>query len=385
MAALTIPGVLLRLSGAHLPPFIGIVTFGGAVMAAAFMLAWAAEAAELDVSPGLAVAGIALIAVLPEYVIELYFAFTGQVQYVSASLTGATRLLLGFAVGMPAVAGFILARRGRPHPEFVDLDVRRRVDLAVIAAASLYAPLVVLRGHIAWQDAVVLIGLYVIYLRRVSTGEPEPPHLIGVAKALGALPKRERHRWIVGIMAFAASVVLINAEPFAHSVLTAGVSVGVSPYLLVQWLVPFATEAPELVIAFVLIQHGRAAQGVAVLLSSAVSQWTLALGSLPLAFAAGAGSGPLPLAAREQVEVLLTMAQALLAVSVLVTLRLRRSDATMMLTFYAIQAVIPSVLLRVAFTVIYLTLAVDILLSERWAVPTLARALRARSSAKAPT
>ena len=59
-----------------------------------------------------------------------------------------------------------------------------------------------------------------------------------------------------------------------------------------------------------LITHDRAAQGVAVLLSSAVSQWTLALGTLPLAYAAGAGKGPLPLLGREQIEVLLTMGEA---------------------------------------------------------------------------
>ena len=78
MAACSVPGVLLRLSGVHLPPVIGLLVFGGAVMAAAFMLAWAAEAAEIDLAPGIAVAGVAFVAVLPEYVIEIYFAFSGQ-------------------------------------------------------------------------------------------------------------------------------------------------------------------------------------------------------------------------------------------------------------------------------------------------------------------
>jgi cation:H+ antiporter len=380
MAACTLPGLLLRMSGIHAPPPFALLAFGGAVMAAAFMLASAAEAAEIDVPPGIAVAGVALIAVLPEYVIEIYFAFTGQIEFVSASLTGSTRLLLGLAVGMPAVASVVLARRGKKHIEFVDIDPRHRVDLAVIAAASLYAPLVVVRGHLAWQDAVVLIGLYVIYLRRVSSGEPEPPHLVGVAKSLGELPKESRRKWVVGIMAYSAGVVLMTAEPFAHSVLIAGTMVGVSPYLLVQWLVPLATEMPEIVIAFVLIQHDRAAQGVAVLLSSAVSQWTLALGTLPLAFAAGAGQGPLPLLGREQIELLLTMSQGLFAVAVLVTLRLRRRDASLMLLLFALQVAIPTVLVRVVLTLVYLTLAVDIVASERWAVPTLARALRPRAA-----
>jgi cation:H+ antiporter len=385
MAACTVPGLLIRLSGAHVPPPLGIVAFGGAVMAAAFMLAAAAEAAEIDVSPGVAVAGVAFVAVLPEYVIEVYFAFSGHIEFVTASLTGSTRLLLGFAVGMPALASFVLARRGGQRVETVEIDRRRRIDLAVIAAASLYAPVVVLRGHLAWQDSIVLIGLYVVYMRRVATGEPEPPHLVGVAAELGNLPKQDRRRWVGGIMAFSAVSVLVTAEPFANSVLMSGAAMGISPYLLVQWLVPLATEMPELVIAFVLVTHQRAGQAVAVLLSSAVSQWTFALGTLPLAYKAGVGVGPLPLLGREQVELLLTMAQGFLAVSMLVTLRLRRADATLMLALFAAQLAIPSVALRALITLGYLVLAVDVFSSERWAIPTLARALRGRPVDEPPT
>jgi cation:H+ antiporter len=383
MAACTLPGVLMRLGGVHPPPMLGLVAFGGSVVAAAFMLAWAAEAAEIDLAPGIAVAGVALVAVLPEYVIEIYFAFTAQVEFVTASLTGSTRLLLSFAVGMPAIASVVLARRGGRRLEFVDLKPQRRLDLAIIAAASLYAPLIVLRGHLSWTEAVVLIALYVLYLRRNATGSPEPPHLVGVAAELGKLAKRQRRRWVGGIMAYAAVTVLITAEPFANSVLLAGTRIGVSPYLLVQWLVPLATESPELVIAFVLVTHDRAAQGVAVLLSSAVSQWTLALGTLPVAYAAGAGKGPLPLLGREQVEILLTMGQALLAVAVLVTLRLRRSDSILMLTLFAVQLAMPIVALRAALTIVYLVIAVDIFASERWAIPTLRHTLWPRA-AKAP-
>jgi cation:H+ antiporter len=376
MAACTVPGVLARLGGAHLPPPMGLVVFGGAVMAAAFMLAAAAEAAEIDLPPGLAVAGVAFVAVLPEFVIEVYFAFSGQVEFVTASLTGSTRLLLGFAVGMPALASFVLTRRGRPPVTSVEIDKRKRLDLAVVAAASLYAPVIVLRGHLAWQDSLVLIGLYVAYMHRVSSGSPEPPHLVGIAAELGNLPKHERKRWVVGIMTFSAVAVLVTAEPFAHSVLLTGTTVGVSPYLLVQWIVPLATEMPELVIAFVLVTHQRAGQAVAVLLSSAVSQWTLALGTLPLAYKAGVGVGPLPLLGREQVELLLTMGQGLLAVAMLVTLKLERRDATLMLVLFGAQLVTPSAALRVAATLGYLVLTVDLLSSRRWAIPTLARALR---------
>jgi cation:H+ antiporter len=384
MAACTLPGVLVRLSGAPVPPPLGMFVFGGAVMAAAFMLASAAEAAELDAPPGIAVAGVALVAVLPEFVIEVYFAFSGHVEFVTASLTGSTRLLLSVAVGMPAIASVVLGRSGRARLQVVELGAQRRVDLGVILAASLYAPLVVLRGHLGWPDAVVLLGLYALYLRRVSSGSPEAPHLVGVAAELGKLPQRQRRRWVGGIVAFSACAVLVTAEPFANAVLLTGTTVGISPYLLVQWLVPLATEMPELVVAFVLIRHERAGQAVAVLLSSAVSQWTFALGTLPLAFAAGVGQGPLPLLARERVELLLTVGQGLLAVAVLVTLRLQRRDAVLMLVLFVLQLLMPSVVIRAALTLAYLALAVDVFASERWAIPTLARSLRAGTEPAPP-
>ena len=384
MAACCVPGVLLRVSGAHLPPVLGLLAFGSAVVAASFMLASAAEAAEIDLAPGIAVAAVALVAVLPEYVIEIYFAFTARTEFVTASLTGSTRLLLSCAVGMPAIASVVLARRGGRRLEFVDLKPHVRLDIAVIAAASAYAPVIVLRGHLSWPDAVVLIGLYVLYLRRNSTGSPEPPHLVGIAAELGKLDKRERRRWVGGIMLFSALAVLVTAEPFADSVMGAGMRIGISPYLLVQWLVPIATESPELVIAFVLITHQRAGQGVAVLLGSAVSQWTLALGTLPIAFAAGAGKGPLPLLGREQIELLLTMGEAMLAIAVLVTLRLKRSDSVLMLTLFVLQLALPILAIRAALTLVYIVLAVDILASERWAVPLLRQTLWPRSAKPRP-
>jgi cation:H+ antiporter len=379
IAACAVPGVVLRFSGTHVPPPLGVVVFGGAVMAAAFLIASAAEALEIDNVPGVAVALVAFVAILPEYAVEVWFAFSGHVEYVTASLTGSTRLLLGCALGMPAVAALLLGRGFRGGaPRVVSLNKQRRVDLAIIGAASLYAPLIVARGHMSWPDAAVLLSLYGLYLRRVRTGTPDPPALVGVAAELALLTPRDRRRWVSAIMGAAAVTVLITIEPFVNSVLLTGTSAGISPYLLVQWLVPMATEMPELVVAFALVRRDRAGQAVAVLLSSAVSQWTLALGTIPLAYAAGAGSGPLPLLGRERVEMLLTTGQGLMAVAVLMTLRLERRDTLVALALFAAQIALPSTAIRAALTAIYLVIAVDLASSRSWALPTLARALRPR-------
>ena len=112
---------------------------------------------------------------------------------------------------------------------------------------------------------------------------------------------------------------------------------------MLQWIVPIATEAPELVVAFVLLTHGRGGQSLAVLLAGAVSQYTLALGTLPLAYQLGLGGGPLPLPGRERIELFLTVGVALYAVASLIMLRLSRGDSAMMLVLFTAQFLLPSV------------------------------------------
>lgn len=73
-AAFIIPAVIVRLAGLHPNPVAALTVYGAAVVAASFVLAWAAEAAQIDVSGGLAIALLALIAVLPEYAVDLYYA-----------------------------------------------------------------------------------------------------------------------------------------------------------------------------------------------------------------------------------------------------------------------------------------------------------------------
>jgi cation:H+ antiporter len=211
----------------------------------------------------------------------------------------------------------------------------------------------------------LLIGLYALYLIRVARAGGESPEALGLAAELAALPKRLRRRWTAGLMAYSASVVLITAVPFGDAVLASGSLVGVSPYILLQWLVPLATEVPELVVAFVLLTHGRGGQSVAVLLAGAVSQYTLALGTLPLAFALGAGTGPLPLAGREQVEMLLSAGVALYAIAALVSLRLSRGDAAIMLLLSVLQLLLPFPFTRLALALAFLAIGLDVLSSER--------------------
>jgi cation:H+ antiporter len=372
-AAATVPGLLMRLAGGHAPAPLQLLAYGLAVIAAAFLLAWACEAAQVDIAHGLVVAGVAFVAILPEYIVEIHFAWVGKAEYVTANLTGASRLLLGVCVALPAAVA-LLPRRWRASDDVrrpVAVAPAQRVELAILAAAALWALRGVALGHFTLLDSAVLIGLYLVYLRRAATAGGEAPEPIGLAADLAALPARQRRRWVGGLMAYAALVILVTAVPFGDAVLLSGSLVGVDPYLLLQWVVPVATELPELVVAFVLLMHGRGGQSIAVLLAGAVSQYTLALGTLPIAFLAGAGDGPLPLPGREKIELLLSAAVALYAVAALISLRLSRGDAAIMLALFALQLVLPFAVTRLALALAFMLVALDVLSSERQHVPSL--------------
>src|SRR4051794_925716 len=71
------PGLAVRFFPGDLSAALQALAFGIAIVGAAFLLSWAAEVAQLDISAGLAIAVLAFIAVLPEYAVDLVFAQKG--------------------------------------------------------------------------------------------------------------------------------------------------------------------------------------------------------------------------------------------------------------------------------------------------------------------
>ncbi|MGH8976808.1 MAG: sodium:proton exchanger, partial [Acidimicrobiia bacterium] len=104
--AAVMPGVAIRVLDLHPEPLLAACAFGLAVVGAAFMLAWGAEVIQLDISAGLALALLALIAVLPEYAVDFVFTWkAGEnpdefAPLALANMTGANRLLIGIGWSM---------------------------------------------------------------------------------------------------------------------------------------------------------------------------------------------------------------------------------------------------------------------------------------------
>ena len=231
------------------------------------------------------------------------------------------------------------------------------------------------RGSLTLVDGIVLIALYVLYAGRVQGTPGEEPAVVGVAAGLLSLPPPFPRMAVVALVVTAGTVILLIANPFADALLATGAALGIDPYLLIQSVVPAATEAPEFVIVAVLVTNHRPAQGLALLLASSVSQWTLGMGLLPVAYLAGGGGFALPLAAREQLEVGFTIAVTLFVVAALAELRPERVDALLVVWIFVIQLVYPTPFVRFAATFVLLVFAVALLVARRRSLGPLLRAL----------
>jgi cation:H+ antiporter len=373
-------GALVHLAGPVLPVELTTVGLAIGLIAASFLLAWAADAGEAVFSGGLVLAVIALVAVLPEFIIEVRFAYTQQTELVTANLTGATRLLLTGAIALPLVVAFIARRRGQAAAPF-QLAASRRLELSILLITSIFAVQIGARGKLTVADAVILIALYVLYARRVQGSPDEEPAVIGVPAGLLSLPPHLRRPAIAGLILVAGAVVITIANPFADALLQTGTSLGLDPYFLIQSVVPVATESPEFVIVAVLVANRRPAQGLALFLASSVSQWTLGMAALPIAYFAGGGGTSMPLAGREVVEISLTIALTLFAVAALALLKPERVDAVIVVGVVALQLVYPTTFVRIVSAFILLVFAIDLMFDRRRAVRPLYRAVFGRGGA----
>ena len=388
-ASIALPAIVIRLTGAVPSPELTVLIFGAGVVASAVLLSWAAEAAQVDISGSLAIAILALIAVLPEYAVDLYFSYTGggdptYTQYAAANMTGSNRLLIGIGWPLVAFVAFWAMRRRRrddavpAHPDSQDhhrepavvLPMHNRGELAFLAIASAYAFVIPFTRSIAWYDAVVLLALFGAYLWRVTREGRGEPELIGVAADIALLPRRPRRALVTGLFLAAAAIVVMAAKPFADGLVATGANLGIDQFLLVQWLAPLSSEAPELIVATIFAWRLHAADGLGMLLSAKVNQWTLLVGSLWVAYSLGGGGGaPLPLDDRQTEEFLLTSAQALLAFAVLADRRFGLWEAAAIFGLFIVQFPFPTTDVRLVFSAAYIVVALGLLVHRRRYLP----------------
>ena len=368
-----VPAGALRLSGAHIDPIVGAMIYGGGIVCGAFLLSWAAEVAEMDISGSLAIALLALIAVLPEYTIEAVLAWDAGASYnpatqvitdemarAAANVTGANRLLIGLGWSL-VILIYWLKRR-----EKLDLRGEMNLEISMLIIATAIMGLIVVFQQVSIILAVVLIGVYLAYLWISSTGESEEPELIGVALVIGSLPVARRRATVVLMFLYAAAVILLAAEPFVDGLIETGIEFGIDEFVLIQWIAPLASESPEIIIAVLFTLRSNPQAGLTTLVSSEVNQLTLLVGSITIVFSISAGEVlSFPLDHRQSIEFMLTAAVSAFAIILIAPRVLGARVGLVLLGLFIVHLFFSDPGQRLIFSYIYFGLAIFLIVVDR--------------------
>jgi cation:H+ antiporter len=357
--ALVCQWMVVRALPLPLPGLWDTLLPGLAIFGAAALLSWGAELAQLEISQTLAIAFLALVAVLPEYAVDMLLAWKAgkephYIALAAANMTGSNRLLIG--MGWPAVllAYWLVTRK-----QAIAVAHGQRLELFTLLVATLYAFLIPFKGTFSIVDTVCLLALFAWYIRRASQVEhAEHGGLAGPPERLALLPRTWRQLVTVGLFVVPAVGIFLAAEPFAEGLLHHARAFGVEEFILIQWLAPLASESPEFVVAIVFALRGNATAGLGTLISSKVNQWTLLVGMLPLVYSISGGHlQPMPLDARQIEEVFLTAAQSVMALVVLANMSFGWGEAALLFLLFILQFFFPTPEVRLWLGALYLGVA----------------------------
>ena len=358
--------IAIHFAGIHLTPQFEALSSGVAIFGAAFLLSWAAELSQKDIPQALAIALLALIAVLPEYAVDMYFAWSAgkdpkYTAFATANMTGANRLLIG--VGWAAVVITYWLKSGK---KAVELEPSHKIELFYLALATLYSFLIPLKGQLDLIDAVALITIFVFYMRAASKAEHVEPELEGPPAMIESWGTGPRRAWTVSFFLLSGFTIFTAAEPFAEGLLATGRTFGIEEFILVQWLAPLASESPEFIVAILFALKAQPGTSMGALLSSKVNQWTLLIGMLPIVYAVSAGSaGGMHMDARQVEEMFLTAAQSIFAVAVLANLSFSLLEALIVFVLFWTQLLFPDPQFRFYYSFLYVVLGVGLVLVKK--------------------
>ncbi len=334
-AALGLPSFAMVIGDVHLDPILSAMIFGLGIVGGAFLISWAAEAAQVDISASFAIAILALIAILPEYAVEAVLAWeagqsyvlasqggqvfsagaavTDEMERVAANVTGANRLLIG--LGWSAVILIFWIKRRMT----LNLSGTMGLELIMLSLATTVTFLIFFMQQVHMIVGVALIAMYFVYLWISSTKEAEEPELMGPSLMIGEQSKILRRALVLGLFLYSAIVIIVAAEPFVHALVESGKGLGIDEFILIQWVAPLASESPEIIIAVLFSLRANPVAGITTLVSAEVNQLTLLVGSMVGIFSLSAGELlSFPLNHMQSVEFLLTAAVSLFALILVV-------------------------------------------------------------------
>jgi cation:H+ antiporter len=327
------------------------------ILVSAFLVAWGAEAAQFLISQGLALAILAWLQTLPEFAVEAVIAWDAgrnpeRAHLAIANLTGAIRLLLG--LGWPMIY-YVFAifgrRRGEAGLPSIKLQPEHATEVIGLLPPLLYFIVILVKETISWVDAVILLVLYVLYLWALLRNPPYSVEQIADAPRVSQWAYRQRG-WrqkaaIGGLFAAGGFLLYVTAHPFLESMLAVAALLGVSQFVLVQWVAPFLSEFPEKVSAFLWAKRvTHAPMALMNMVSSNINQWTVLAAMIPLVYGYShyhhTGSwADFHFDAEQRVEIILTLLQTGLGMVVLANMEFDWFDATALFVLWLVQFLAP--------------------------------------------
>jgi cation:H+ antiporter len=316
------------------------------ILLASVLIAWGAEAAQFFVAQGFALAMLAWLQTLPEFAVEAVLAWHQERELLMANLTGALRLLVGFA--WPVIyltsAYFHRKRTGTPLRS-ITLHSQHSVEVVGLVLPLLYAGFIWWKRDLHVYDGVVLTLIYIAYLLLLTKLPPEEHEAIEdlelVPRTIAKSRPLARTGAILGCFVVGGALIYFTAEPFLGSLIAVATAVGIPTFIIIQWLAPVISEFPELASTFYFArQTDKAPLALMNIVSSNINQWTLLVGMLPIVYSFSTGAvSSIPLSSEQQSELLLTIAQGTVALVFLLNMKLEWWEATLLLVLYLGQAV----------------------------------------------
>lgn len=356
---LSLQWVLIHGFDKHLSSPWNAIAPGIAIFGAAYILSWAAELAQFEIPQSLAIAFLALVAVLPEYAVDMYFAWTAgkdpsYIHFATANMTGSNRLLIGVGWAAVVFAYFFKTKKGE-----VCLEPESKNEILSLTLATLYCFIIPFKKTISWVDSIFLLSIFGFYISHAIQSKHKEPEIEGPIVALAQWPRPQRIVITLLFFFFSGYTIYISAEPFAEGILEMGRHWGIEEFILVQWLAPLASESPEFIVAILFALRANASASLGTLISSKVNQWTLLIGMLPLVYNLSAGHlHPMPMDTRQAEEIFLTAAQSLFGLVIIVNLRFSITEALLLFSLFVTQLFFTSTEARTIYAFLYIALSV---------------------------
>jgi cation:H+ antiporter len=345
--------------GAELGPGTQALLAGLSIVSAAFLLSWATELAEEFVPVSFALIVLALVSVLPEYAVDMHFAWMAGKEpaykaFAVANMTGANRLLIGVGWSMLVFALYLKTR-----VKTLEVHPTQRLELGFLLLATIYSLVLPIKATLSLVDTAVFFAIFALYVWRALHTEHDEHPLVGPARWMHErVPRGGRIAIIAMFGVYACAAIWFGAEPFAEGLVEVGRNWQIDEFILIQLVAPLASESPEFIIAILFVLRHRASTALGTLVSSKVNQWTLLVGAIPIVYAFSKGSlEPMELAARPREELLLTTAQSLFAIVLLADLRFTLMEAVGLLVLFIVPWFFPAEGSHYIFSAIYFLLA----------------------------